>query len=172
MNELDWNIIPQNRLSAEQAKFAADHYFLIEEFLNQNKLSEEDWFDIVVFGYLDAVQLYYSAQHEGFSSLAFSRMRESVNKHNATSRSRETCSSSYVLEMEFKKQISLIDEMIEEIDLKTSLQYLSELEQNVLALIMQGLTPNEIHLAMGISHETYYTILQNIRAAASFYSAA
>lgn len=172
MNRSNWNTIPQNRLSAEQAEFAADHYSLIGEFLNQNKLSEEDWFDIVVFGYLDAVQLYCSAQHEGFSSLAFSRMRESMAKYNAASRSKETCASSYVLEMESKKQMDLTAKMIEAIDLKASLQYLSELEQEVLTLIMRGLTPNEIHRSMGISHEAYHTILQNIRSAASFYSAA
>jgi DNA-directed RNA polymerase specialized sigma24 family protein len=68
-------------LTLEQQTFAAEHHNLVYRYLNQRHLPENDFYDIVIFGYLKAVQTYLEReelrQYE-FSTIAWTRMRSSV----------------------------------------------------------------------------------------------
>ena len=48
-----------NPLTPEQVCFAAKHHRLIYKYLKKRQLSKEEYYDIVVFGYLKAVQDYF-----------------------------------------------------------------------------------------------------------------
>ena len=39
-------------LTYEQQRFAADNHALVFKFLNEHKLPEDEFYDVVVFGYL------------------------------------------------------------------------------------------------------------------------
>lgn len=56
-------------LTEEESRYAAEHYALIYKFLNKKQLPEEDFFDVVVFGYLRAVKRYL--EEEGLRRWAF-----------------------------------------------------------------------------------------------------
>ena len=43
-------------LTKEQQDFAAEHHGLVYKFLNDNHLPEDEFYDVVIFGYLKAVQ--------------------------------------------------------------------------------------------------------------------
>ena len=47
-------------LTLEQKIFATQNHDLIFKFLNEKHLSEDEFYDIVVFGYLRSVQRFFS----------------------------------------------------------------------------------------------------------------
>lgn len=68
-------------LTLKQQKFAEENHDLVYSFLNKNGLSESVFFDVVIFGYLKAVQEYCNNQtlHKyRFSTLAWKKMRSCV----------------------------------------------------------------------------------------------
>ena len=72
-------------LTKEQRRFAEENHHLVFTFLNQKDLPESAFYDVVIFGYLKAVQEYCEVQalHRfKFSTLAFQRMRSSLSADN------------------------------------------------------------------------------------------
>ena len=66
--------IPLTPLSAAERCFAADHFGVIHQYLCYQKLDEDDWFDIVCFGYLQAVKKWHirkDLHRYAFSTVAF-----------------------------------------------------------------------------------------------------
>ena len=60
-------------LTKEQQTFATAHHSLVYKFLNENRLPEDEFYDVVIFGYLKAVRDYFSdltAQQFTFSTIA------------------------------------------------------------------------------------------------------
>lgn len=60
-------------LTEAESKFAAEHHATIYEYLNKARLPENDFYDIVVFGYLRAVRKYLARpelQQYKFSTIA------------------------------------------------------------------------------------------------------
>ena len=71
-----------NPFSNEERKFAEEHHGIVYHYLNTRKLSEDDWYDIVVFGYLHAVRIWFSRSdlHKfSFTTIACNYMRSAVN---------------------------------------------------------------------------------------------
>ena len=71
-------------LTKEQRRFAEENHHLVFTFLNQKELPESVFYDVVIFGYLKAVQEYCEvlALHRfKFSTLAFQRMRSSLSNY-------------------------------------------------------------------------------------------
>lgn len=52
-------------LTEAESKFAAEHHATIYEYLNKARLPENDFYDIVVFGYLRAVRKIWPARSCG-----------------------------------------------------------------------------------------------------------
>lgn len=74
-------------LTYEQKIFAEEHHTLVYKFLNENHLSENDYYDVIVFGYLKAVRDYLSRpslQKYTFPTIAWRIMTCSLyNYHRA-----------------------------------------------------------------------------------------
>ena len=71
-------------LTKEQQAFAAEHHGLVYKFLNDNHLPDDEFYDVVIFPYLKAVQDYFSdesAQRYSFAASARHRMRLCVYDH-------------------------------------------------------------------------------------------
>lgn len=65
-------------LTKEQQEFAAAHHGLVYRFLNENHLPEDEFYDVIIFPYLNAVKDYFSsptAQKFSFSTIATRQMR-------------------------------------------------------------------------------------------------
>ena len=65
-------------LTKEQQDFAAEHHGLVYKFLNDNHLPENEFYDVVIFPYLKAVQDYCnsaSTQKYSFSTIAIRQMK-------------------------------------------------------------------------------------------------
>lgn len=71
-------------LTVEQQKYAADNHKLIYKFLCEKKLSEDEYYDIVVFGFLRAVKKYLenpSLNKYSFSTVAWREMHFCLIDH-------------------------------------------------------------------------------------------
>ena len=70
------------QLTHEQQEFAAENHDLVFSFLNANHLDDNDYYDIVVFGFLAAVKNYLSQarlRKYKFSTIAFRNMKSSLS---------------------------------------------------------------------------------------------
>ena len=67
-----------------QRQFAEEHQDTVFRFLSHKNLSIEDYYDIVIFGYLQAVQEYDenpALSHFQFSTIAWTKMSDCLSKH-------------------------------------------------------------------------------------------
>lgn len=72
------------KLTEKERSFAEVHHDMIYRFLTHFHLSETDYYDIVVFGYLAAVQEYVSLEHlqgYSFSTIAWMQMLNSLSEY-------------------------------------------------------------------------------------------
>lgn len=70
-------------LTQEQKKFAEQHHSLVECFLGKQHLEWAEFYDVVIFGYLEAVCEYLEKPElakYGFSSIAWRKMKNCVVK--------------------------------------------------------------------------------------------
>ncbi len=82
-------------LTPEQCLFASEHHNLVYKFLAENHLPRDEFYDVVIFGYLRAVSRYFNEpelQQYSFTTIAWRRMSACVSdyrrkqrrpKHNA-----------------------------------------------------------------------------------------
>ena len=71
-------------LTSTEQQFAEDHHGLIYSFLNSKNLNDDDYYDIVVFGYLSAIQRYMSQpklRKYSFSTIGWQSMERSLSNH-------------------------------------------------------------------------------------------
>lgn len=72
-------------LTPEQKTFATDNHGLVYKFLNENQLPEEEFYDVVIFGYLRAVRRFFvetNLQKYSFSTIAWNCMRVDLFNYN------------------------------------------------------------------------------------------
>lgn len=68
-------------LTPIQKQFASEHHHLVERFLIRNQLEESEFYDVVIFGYLHAVQEYLENPELSrfkFSTIAWNQMHDSM----------------------------------------------------------------------------------------------
>jgi len=74
-----------HELTMEQQDFASEHHNLVYAFLRDKKLGRDDYYDVVVFGYLRAVRQYCSRedlrQRYAFSTIARRKMADDLCAH-------------------------------------------------------------------------------------------
>lgn len=78
-------------LTEEQRRFAEQNHNLVYKFLHQHGLSIDEYYDIVIFGFLLAVQRYLtdvSLAPYAFSTVAWSAMESALRNHRRTARRR------------------------------------------------------------------------------------
>lgn len=74
-------------LTPEQRVFAAEHHDLVFNFLRENGLAEDEYYDIVIFGYLKAVSRYFSQpalRRYTFGTVAWKAMQGALSNHQRT----------------------------------------------------------------------------------------
>lgn len=84
-----YNRTAKTALTDEERAFAEKHHKLVYSFLNSRRLREDDWYDIIIFGYLHAVQVWFKRKelHKyKFSVIAYSSMRDTVRQERKRAR--------------------------------------------------------------------------------------
>ncbi len=81
-------------LTDNQREFAAEHHELVINFLRRRRLDMNDFYDIVVFGYLSAVQQYDQRpelRQYKFKTIANLRMNAAILKNAMSKQQRILC---------------------------------------------------------------------------------
>ena len=81
-------MIPMSRvaltpLTLQEQEFAAEHHGVLYKYLHSRKLPIEDWYDVVVFSYLQSVKKWFTnpdIQRYSFSTIAYNSMRSGVQR--------------------------------------------------------------------------------------------
>lgn len=72
-------------LNPEEQSFATENHNLIYAFLRDKRLTPDDYYDVIVFGYLHAVQKYLICEdlrrQYAFSTIAWQAMERDLNHH-------------------------------------------------------------------------------------------
>ncbi len=84
-------------LTYKEKKYAADHHGLVYKFLREKKLSEDEFYDVIIFDYLKAVKDYISKpnlQKYAFTTIAWQKMRRACsNYHRAATRQKRSANT-------------------------------------------------------------------------------
>jgi RNA polymerase sigma factor (sigma-70 family) len=75
----------ETALNKKQQRFAEKNHNLIYKFLNAYRISEDDYYDVIVFGYLQSIKSYFEkpglSGKYAFSTIAWNTMRTSLANH-------------------------------------------------------------------------------------------
>lgn len=72
-------------LTPEQQLFAAENHNLVYKFLNEKHLSIDEYYDVVIFGYINSVYRFFATPglaKYAFGSIAWKGMQNSLYNHN------------------------------------------------------------------------------------------
>ncbi len=144
-------------LTKTERIFAEEHHETVYHFLSYYGLTETDYYDVVIFGYLAAVQEYirYSKlQRYAFSTIAWRQMKNALfedihskkcPKRNATTISYQEDSCLRELDLFLPNRITAMEEQMQDHEIVLEmLSYLTPKEKEVLLLKADGYTYAEI----------------------------
>ena len=164
-------------LTEQESAFAAEHHSLIYHYLNKKGLPEDEYYDIVVFGYINGVRKYFRReelrQQYSFTTLAWSAMNACLSNYESAkaryeSRAEVLCihepfHSAYALEEIISDARDYAEETLSAMWIKEALQIFEQTEREVVLLLMEGYPKSQIRRILSISAEELTTILSGIR---------
>ena len=151
-------------LTAEESAFAAEHHHLIYSYLNENHLPTEEFYDVVVFGYLNGVRKHF--RQEGLRDYAFTTLAW---------RAMDSCFANYVRAKQRPKRKAVVlslqahaggqyrleetiadakdtaEEAIELLVLEDTLRSFEKSERELIGLLYEGYPRKEISRTLGIT---------------------
>ena len=164
-------------LNNVEKRMSEEHHGLVYSFLHRHNYSIEEFYNIVIFGYLKGIQTHNRKEELHIYPLAFiceQYMRAEITNHfriqNAQKRKpTETIISLDADNTEAANLYNLVggksveDELMESELLKELLENLSEVQCDILKLKLEGFSNKEVYLALEIPTSTYYKELDRIK---------
>ena len=177
-------------MTREEQDFAAEHLPLLYRFLRFHHLPEDDYFDVVVFGYLEAVQRNFriavDPERRNFSALAWTCMKSCVlgdwqSKQRVKRKSDlyavsldQPLTEQYISDNTFTLHDILpasgsdAAQQVENAELiAQAFSLANENERTVFVLKQAGYSGQEISEILGITVRSVWNSLQDFRAKAS-----
>ncbi len=144
-------------LTGEQKRFAEQHHVLVERFLWKNHLERAEFYDVVIFGYLEAVQEYLEKPELSkypFSSIAWRKMRfciineyiyRNCPKRNALMETyRENYDCVFSREQVLEQVNCVASELEDRVQLQQLMSHMTVKEKEVVCMRAAGYTYREI----------------------------
>lgn len=167
-------------LTPEQRRFAAEHHGLVYAFLNDKRLPEDEYYDIVIFGYLDSVRRYFTEiklQQYSFGTIAWSGMNGALSNYNRTLRRQKRSAnvisihiSKYGHEdtgLSLEETIVPADEFMQQLEIRLLLHDLSrrisEQQMDMVRLKSCGYSCQDIAKKQNISKDQVKRLLNEVR---------
>jgi RNA polymerase sigma-70 factor (ECF subfamily) len=164
------------KLSPMERQFADDNYNLIIEFLRKEHLNAEEFFDVVVFGYLLSIQIYLNdTELQGkcnFAACSYMYMKRAIYRHFREWKAKKRCSEAganmSMEELEFyignTENVSFLEyeEIIKEIE-----TILTEEQKEIFHGKLEGYSLKKVAEISGISAKRVYrqfAIIKNVVA--------
>lgn len=147
----------------EEKMLVENNHDLVYQFLRIHNYSMEDYYNIVVFGYLKGIQKYCryigNSAENNLAGICWNCMRSEMKSHFKM----ETAKKRQPAEATIKKIPSAEDEVLVTEILKSVMENLTIRQQNIITLKMLGYSNAEICLMMEMSKSSYYREFESIR---------
>lgn len=164
-------------LTIEQKLFAEEHHGLVYKFLNANQLPEDEFYDVVIFGYLKAVQDYLSKpklQQYSFSTICWQVMSRTLNNYYKSQfckkRNAEVISihlipreESLPLEQTLSKQDDLMMQLETKLLLHDLAKRISRQQMDMVHLKSSGYGIREIARSQKVTMKQVKEVLEQVR---------
>lgn len=170
-------------LTDSERKFATENHNLIYGFLHQYRYDLETYYDVAVFGYLKAVQIYNRREDlrnkYEFPFISQQYMRSEIGNHLRIEKARKRKPSEAVvsLDAEYSETDNLYNcvgdmsgnfpesAILESERLTEFLNGLSDTQRKIAQMKLDGYNNKEIYLSLEIRRSTYYVEMQRIKQA-------
>ena len=166
-------------LSNNQKLFAEEHHNLINLFLRMKRLPENEYYDVVVFGYLNAVKKYTEREdlkQYSFKNIAFRAMGSSLSNHFRSQNAQKNKATVFSLDAETANGLTLEEMIASSACTEQELIFIEERnmlldrfddkDREILSLMMDGYCEKEIAKSTGLSPKVIPIRLNEIRSKA------
>lgn len=154
MTERDYAKRP---LTEEEQVFAEENHELIYKYMKAYKLDLEEWYDVLIIPYLQAVKKYFSyldLREYKFEKICF-RILDSARKNHWIKAERRKCypSGKYFY---YPTQTTTEDEALALGMLKVAVESLTDTQREILLSLVNGSRSSDVIEKLCISSATYY----------------
>lgn len=150
-------------LTEQEKQFAEKNHGLVYSFLNRYKYNINDFYDIVVFGFLKAVQVYHRKEDVkrkyDFPFIAWQYMRSEIGNHfrmeSALKRKMETATIS-LDERCVEDKYNLENGFVERESFLEYVRRLDDEQRKIISWRIRGYSNAETCSGLGMKKSTYY----------------
>lgn len=160
-------------LTEQEKKFSETNHNLIYGFLNKYQYSIEEFYNVAVVGYLEAVQAFHRKEKykesTKFSSVAYKYMKSEISNHlrKEKAQKRKSLENNISLDIDtsnnFMNEPSAENKLMEAETILCLMENLSELQRKIARLKVEGYTNKEVFGKLHMKQSTYYKELQRMR---------
>lgn len=164
-------------LTHEERTFASDHHNLVYEFLHEHHLATDEFYDIIIFGYLNAVKTYLSRadlQVYTFPTLGWKLMTQSLSdyyKEQLCQKRRTEISSLYSTlfthDLSLEETIHVKDNLMQQLEIELLLHDLakrvSKQQMEIVRLKSSGYNLQDIATRQNTSTKRIRKLLDEVR---------
>ncbi|NCE65561.1 hypothetical protein D1159_13465 [Pseudoflavonifractor sp. 524-17] len=138
-------------MTQEEREFAEQNHDLVTEYIRKKHLAMNDYYDIVIFGYLSAVQQYFRNPPAGvkFKAMAFRAMKDAVLRDGEYNARAKRCG--YTVSLDTAGRHSTIPDQKQDVERQTEDKALLEQaakiatpkENKIIELLVDGFALHE-----------------------------
>ena len=160
----------------EEKRLAEENHNLVYAYLHTYGYSVEDFYSIVIFGYLKGIQVYCRREDlRDMSFVCWQYMRSEMENHfkTETRQKRKPIESILSLDAEYTDDAenlhdcvggkTLEEEVLEEEAVSELLKKLSEVQRKIIEMKMDGYGNKEIFLLLEMPKTTFYKEMKRIK---------
>lgn len=167
-------------LTEQESAFAAENHSLIFRFLSRKGLPEDEYYDVVAFGYLNGVKKHFRREElrkqYSFTTLAWHAMNScfaNYQRSKARLKNRATVlcihepyHSALALEELISDARDYAEETLEAMRVREMLESFEQTEREIVRLLMQGYAKSEIRARLGLSAGQISELINQIQTKA------
>lgn len=154
-------------MTQEERDFAEQHHDLVIDFLRYKCLPMDNFYDIVIFGYLSAVQQYFRDPPSGvkFKAMAFRAMKDSVLREGEYHSRAKRCGVTVSLEDAGSTLTDLRQDTERQVEGKALLEQVAKVatprESKIIDLLISGFALHEAAHALKMSRAAAVSCMEN-----------
>lgn len=152
-------------MTKEERGFAEQHHELVIDFLRCKRLPLDDFYDIVIFGYLSAVQQYFRNPPAGvkFKAMAFRAMKDSILRDGEYNARAKRCA--YIISLDDMNVQDPKQDTERQIEGKALLEQVVSVatpkEAKIISFLMDGLALREAARCLKIPKAVAVSCMEN-----------
>lgn len=168
------------KLTEKERKYAEENHNLIYSFLHRHGYSIEDYYNIAVFGYLKAVQIYHRKEkvkaNYNFSFIAWQYMRAEIKDHVKNRKCHKRKPDEVVVSLDTEREkteskydsvtgTEAVENTVVEMEMyQYMLHSLTEKQRKIVKAKLSGYSNQEILVLLNIPSSSFYKEMQKIKA--------